>query len=103
MVARWKMLVLNLIAAVVFLFLAVYFAAIHRAHAYSTYRYFVINHALVEGKKSSDGKAVDIERSMRRIGGVDIYYTIFGVLAAAACVTNGLIFFRRHSRPSDTI
>jgi hypothetical protein len=100
---RWKMLLLNLAAAVVFLFLAVYFAAIHHAHAYSTYRYLVINHAVVEGQKSSDGKPVDIERAMDLVGNVYIYYTFLGVAAAIACATNGFVFFWRcANRPNIT-
>ena len=98
---RWKMLLLNLAAAVVFLLLAAYFAAIHRAHAYSTYRYFVMNHAGVEGQTSGDGIAVDIERKMALIGGVDIYYTVLGVAAAIACVSNGFIFFLRCAKRPD--
>ena len=98
---RWKMLLLNLAAAVVFLLLAVYFAAIHHAHAYSTYRYLVINHAVVEGQTSSDGKPMDIERKMALIGGVDIYYTVLGVAAAIVCVSNGFMFFLRCAKRPD--
>ena len=98
---RWTVLILNVSVAVAFLAMALFFAAAHRAHAYSTYRYFVINHAVVDGQKSSDGKPVDVERRMEAVGSVDIYYTIFGVLAAIACVTNGLIFFMRCARQAD--
>jgi transcriptional regulator GlxA family with amidase domain len=101
MSVRWIVLVLNLIAAVAFLCLALVFASAHRAHAYSTYRYFVINNAVIEGQKSSDGKPVDIQGRMEAIGTVDVYYTFLGVLAAAACTANGFVFFLRCARPSD--
>jgi hypothetical protein len=94
MTVRWTVLILNLVAAVAFPCLALFFAAAHRAHAYSTYRYFVINDAVVEGRNSSDGKPVDIQRGMERIGAVDIYYTFLGVSAAIGCVANGFMFFR---------
>jgi len=101
MTVRWTVLILNLVAAVAFLCLALFFAAAHRAHAYSTYRYFVINDAVVEGRKASDGKPVDIQRRIEGIGAVDVYYTFLGVSAAVACVANGFMFFFRCARRSD--
>ncbi len=97
MTVRWTLLILNVLAAMAFLGLAVLFTSVHRAHAYSTYRYFVINHAVVESQKSSDGKPGKIEPRMEAIGNVDLYYTIFGVAAAVACLANGFVFFCRRS------
>ena len=94
------MLILNLVAAIAFICLATFFTAAHRAHAYSTYRYFVINHAVVENQKSSDGKPVDVEHSMRNIGAVDVYYSLLGFSAAAVCIVNGFVFFCRGPRPT---
>ena len=96
------MLILNLFAAVAFVCLAVFLVAAHRLHAYGTYRYFVINHAVVEHQTSSDGKPVEIQQRMEAIGSVDIYYPLLGFSAAGVCLLNGFIFFFRCPRSSKS-
>jgi hypothetical protein len=100
---RWAMLILNLLVAVGFLCLAVFAVSVHRTHAFSTYRYFVINHAVVDNPTSSDGKPLDVEQRMEQIAAGGFYYRVLAYCAAAACALNGLIFFfsaSRHGTPN---
>src|SRR5262245_2871541 len=96
---RWTPLILNLLAAAVFVFLAIVATNAHVTHAYSTYRGLVLNHALVEKPTYTNGEPLDVEASLRRIGAADMWFSVLGFGAAGACIINGLVFFfsrRRH-------
>jgi hypothetical protein len=93
---RWTMLILNVLAAVAFVFLAAAATHAHRTHAYSMYREFEINHALVENPTYTNGQPLDVEARMRSIAAGGGYYSFLGYLAAGACLLNGLVFFFSH-------
>jgi hypothetical protein len=90
---RWPVLILNLLVAVGFVYLGAFAVSAHRTHAFSTYRYFVINHAVVDNPSSSDGKPLDIERRMEQIAAGGAYYRVLAYCGAVACMLNGLVFF----------
>ena len=100
---RWTMLILNILAAVAFMFLAGFATAAHRTHAYSTYRELEINHALVEKPTYTDGKPLDVEARLRSIAAGGGYYSVLAYCAAGACLLNGFVFFFAHAprRPDD--
>lgn len=89
---RWAMLVLNLLAAVAFVFAASMLAAAHRTHAYSTYRELVLNKALVERPTYTSGEPLDVEARIRGVGPADSL-SFLGYLGAGSCVLNGFVFF----------
>jgi hypothetical protein len=90
---RWMMLIANLVVAVGFVCFGAFAVSAHRAHAFSTYRYLVTNHALAENPTSSGGQPLDIEQRMEQIAAGGTYYRVLAYCAAAACVLNGLVFF----------
>jgi hypothetical protein len=97
------MLILNLIAAAVFAFLAVAAAAAHATHAYSTYHGLVANHVIVEHPTYTNGEPFDVLASLRQIGAAGAWFSVLGFGAAGACVINGLVFFssrKQDERPS---
>jgi hypothetical protein len=99
---RWTILIVNLLAATGFLFLSSFAVAAHRAHAFSTYRSLVLNHALIEQPTSADGAPLDVERLLHGIAAGGGYYTTLGYCAAGACVLNGFLFlllYRRNEQP----
>ena len=89
---RWTMLILNILGAVAFVFLAAAATNAHRTHAYSTYRELEINHALIVKPTYTNGEPLDVEARLRTIGGGG-YYSMLGYLGATACLLNGLVFF----------
>ena len=93
---RWSVLILNILAAVAFIFLSGLAIVAHRTHAYSTYKELEINHVLVEKPNYTDGKPMDVQE---RMGGIATggYYSIFGYGGAAVCLLNGLVFFFSHA------
>ena len=95
---RWTMLILNILAAVAFLFLAGFATAAHRTHAYSTYRELEINHALVTKPTYTDGKPLDVEARLRGIAAGGGYYSVLAYCGAGACLLNGFVFFFSHAR-----
>jgi hypothetical protein len=92
---RWTILVLNLLAAVAFVFLATAATAAHRTHAYSTYRELEMNHALVAKPTYTNGEPLDVEARLRSIGAAG-YYSVLGYLGAGASLLNGFVFFFSH-------
>ena len=92
---RWTILILNLLAAVAFVFVASMFAAAHRTHAYSTYRELVANRALVDKPTYTNGEPLDVEARIRGVGPARSL-SFLGYLGAAACVLNGFVFFFSH-------
>jgi ABC-type transport system involved in cytochrome bd biosynthesis fused ATPase/permease subunit len=65
---KWFVLILNLVAAAFFVFLAGTASNAHAAHAYSTYRGLVLNHVIAEHPTDTNGQPVDVEVQLRRIG-----------------------------------
>ena len=98
---RWTMLILNLLAAVAFVFLAAFAASAHRTHAYSTYRELEINHALVAKPTYTNGEPLNVEVRLRSIGGGGYYYSVLAYLGAGACLLNGVVFFFSHRSHRD--
>ena len=94
---RWTMLILNILAAVVFIILAGFATAAHRTHTYSTYRELELNHALVEKPTYTDGKPMDVEARLRGIAAGGGYYSFLGYCGAGACLLNGFVFFFSHA------
>src|SRR5688500_5558759 len=94
---RWIMLILNIVAAADFVFIADSAAAAHRTHAYSTYRELEINHALVEKPTYANGKPMDVEARLRGIAAGGGYYSILGFCGAVACLLNGCVLFFSHA------
>ena len=92
------MLILNILAAVAFMFLAGFATATHRTHAYSTYRELEINHALVEKPTYTDGKPMDVEARLRGIAAGGGYYSVLAYCGAGACLLNGFVFFFSQTR-----
>jgi hypothetical protein len=92
---RWTMLILNLLAAVAFVFVASMLTAANRTHAYSTYRELVANRALVDKPTYTNGEPLDVEARIRGVGpGRSLSF--LGYLGAGACVLNGFAFFFSH-------
>jgi hypothetical protein len=93
---RWAVLIVNLLAAVGFVVVASMFIAVHRTHAYSTYRELLANRALVEKPTYTNGQPLDVEA---RIRGVvpSRSLSFLGYLAAAVCLLNGFLFFFSHA------
>ena len=89
------MLILNLLAAVAFVFLAAAATTAHRTHAYSTYRELEMNHALVAKPTYTNGEPLDMEARLRSIGAGG-YYSVLGYLGAGASLLNGFLFFFSH-------
>ena len=94
---RWTILILNILAALAFVFLAGAATAAHRTHAYSMYRELEIHHAIVEKPKYTSGEPLDVEARLRAIGGGGRYYSLLGYLGAGACLLNGFVFFFSHA------
>lgn len=94
---RWTILILNLLMAVAFVFLAAAATAAHRTHAYSMYRELEIHHVIVEKPKYTTGEPLDVEARLRSIGGGGRYYSLLGYLGAGACLLNGFVFFFSHA------
>lgn len=90
---RWTLLILNLLAAVSFVFLSSLAIGAHRTGAFSMYRQLVRNYALVERPTFTDGNPMDVERYIGFIGSDGDYYRVLGYCAAGVCVLNGLLFF----------
>ena len=89
------MIFLNILGAVAFVFLAAAATSAHRTHAYSTYREFESNHALIAKPTYTNGEPLDVEARLRTIGAGG-YYSVLGYLGAIACLLNGLVFFFLH-------
>lgn len=89
------MLILNLVAAVAFVFTASMLVAAHRTHAYSTYRELVANRALVDKPTYTNGEPLDAEARIRGAG-ADRSLALLGYLGAGACMLNGFVFFFSH-------
>ncbi len=90
---KWTILILNLVCALLFLFLAIAATGAHATHAYSTYHGLVENHVIVEHPIYTNGKPFDVEETLRNIGAVDVWYSVLGFGAAGACAINGFVFF----------
>jgi homoserine acetyltransferase len=88
---RW-LLIVNLLAAVAFIFAAFMFAAANRTHAYSSYRELVLNKALVDKPTYTNGEPLDVEARLRGLAAAGSL-SFLGYLGAVACVLNGLVFF----------
>ena len=95
---RWTMLILNVLAAVVFVSLAAVATQAQRTHAYSTFRELEIHHALVEKPTYSNGEPLNVEARLRAIGGGGRYYSFLGYLGASVCLLNGFVFFLSQAR-----
>ena len=89
---RWTMLILNLLAAVAFVFAASMLTAANRVHAYSTYRELVHNKALVDKPTYTSGEPLDVEARIRGVG-PHRSLSFLGYLGASVCVLNGFAFF----------
>ena len=92
---RWTILILNLLAAMAFIFVASMLTAAHRTHAYSTYRELVANRALVDKPTYTNGEPLDVEARIRRVGAARSL-SFLGYLGAGACLLNGFVFFFSH-------
>ena len=99
---KWIVIIINLLAAVGFLFLGSVASAIHRAHSYSMYREFVAIGAVDEEKVKKlpipenwpQTSYYDMLARMRRIGNAESWFSRISGLAAVACVFNaGAVFF----------
>ena len=92
---RWTILILNFLAAVMFVFIASMLLAAHRTHAYSTYRELLANRALVDKPTYTNGEPLDVEALIRGAG-AGRSLSFLGYLGAGACILNGFVFFFTH-------
>lgn len=92
---RWMFLLLSLAAIGVLEFLAVYAAAAHSTHAYSTYRFLVDNQLLVDSPTLPNGEPVDVASSLQAIGSGG-YYATLAHIGSAFCLSSGVVFFVLH-------
>ena len=89
------MLVLNLLAAVAFIFVASMLNAVNRTHAYSAYRELLANRVLVDKPTYTNGEPLDVEARIRSVGpGRSLSF--LGYMGAGACLLNGFVFFVSH-------
>jgi hypothetical protein len=106
---KWTFIIINLLAAVGFLFLGSVASAIHHVHSYSMYREFVAIGAVDEEKVKKlpipqnwpQTPYYDMTARMQQIGNAEAWFGRISGLAAVACVCNaGAIFFlARRPRP----
>lgn len=89
------MLILNVLAAGAFVFIASMLLAANRTHAYSAYRELVHNRALVDKPTYTNGEPLDVEARIRGVGAASSL-SFLGYLGAGACVLNGFVFFFSH-------
>jgi hypothetical protein len=98
---KWTVIILNLLVAIMFLFLGQLAIAIHRAHSYSMYREFIAVGAVDEQKLATipqppglpPSAHYDMPARLRQIGNAEAWFTRISVLAAIACVLNAAVIF----------
>ena len=98
---KWIPFVLNLVAAVAFLWLGSVAASVHRTHSYSMYREFVSLGAVDEARlktlpplpRSPEGSHYDMPSRMREIGAAEGWFSLLASLASLACLVNGVVIF----------
>ena len=96
---------LNVIAAIVFIFLGSLATAIHKTHSYSVYREFVA-YGLVDEEKlkaftpppnfspnSPQSAHYDMPARLHQIGDAQSWFMNISYLAAAACVFNASVIY----------
>jgi len=79
---KWTLVILNVLAAAVLVFLGVLAVAAHRTHALSVYTELKQQHLLAERPD------YDIERRLSTIADGGSYSSSIADLAAAACLAN---------------
>jgi hypothetical protein len=103
---KWTAIILNLLAAMGFLFLGSVALSIHRVHSYSMYREFVSVGAVDEEKLKTLAQPpsphYDMPARMQQIGNAESWFRQISTLAATACVLNAAaIYFLVRKRETN--
>ena len=90
---RWTILIVNLLAAGMFLVVAIVFPGVHRARIGSAYLYWKSNGAFVEKPRyAHSGEPMDVKAELERVASIaDLVFLLY--LAGAVCLSNGIVFF----------
>ncbi|MEO7297254.1 MAG: hypothetical protein ABI042_01610 [Verrucomicrobiota bacterium] len=84
--------ILNLVVAIVLIFLSIAASGAHATHAHSTYHGLVANRIILEPTTYTNGKPFDVETSLRQIGATNFWFLLLGFGGAGMCIANGLVF-----------
>ncbi|MBL9166248.1 MAG: hypothetical protein JNN07_00745 [Verrucomicrobiales bacterium] len=104
---KWLPIILNSIAAVIFIFLGATAGSIHRVHSYSTYREFISFGVVDEQRlKTIDplpsapaGSHYDMPKRMQDIGNAEFWFSFIAGLSALACLLNAVVWGFRSRGP----